>query len=74
MFAQSRQARAVQAALIVTLGIWIGVITGVLRPANGLWLSAGILLIGVFAHAISRQSEQPRSMVPIRSDLENSRK
>jgi hypothetical protein len=74
MFVQSRLALSVQAALIVTLGIWIGVLTGVLEPTNGIWLSAGILLLTVFGYAISRQSEQPKSMVQILSDLENARK
>jgi len=74
MFARSRFALSLQAALIVTLGIWIVVFTGVLRPATGIWLSAGILALAVFANAISRQTEQPKSMVQILSDLENSRK
>jgi hypothetical protein len=53
------------------IGIWVAAYGGLIGTTAGIWLSLGVIGLALFLTAISRQTEQSRSMSQILQDLED---
>ena len=71
MLSRSRIVVAFQLTTITVLGIWAAVYGGLIGKTTGIWLSLGMVGLAFFLTGISRQTEQPKSMSQILSDLED---